>query len=248
MSHGDVGHRFRLAECCGRLGAHGTTPPPKRETRRLSPKGSGHVESGAIASLLKSKCLKMLSRRSETPNNRCMLRELTALSAKMDILKLSTSSTGLLVIAALLFYGLYRCALPRPISDIPHNEESARRIMGDVPYFRELQKAGKRPRSFWAMLCIKKKSPIAQFFSGPFIKPVVVVADYREAFDLLTRRTKEVDRGYFNRTMWSGLVPSHFVGFDSKHPTSIQSKHLVKDVMSPNYIANVGRLPFMFIR
>lgn len=128
---------------------------------------------------------------------------------------------------------------PRPIPGIPHNEESALRFMGDVPHVIALQKAGKRPRDFWAALCRNKQSPIVQFFPGPFNKPVVVIADFREARDMLVNRSKLVDKGDLIKMMWSGLVPKHFVGRASTDPVTAESKNIVKDVMSPKYITTV---------
>ena len=155
------------------------------------------------------------------------------------------SQTGLALAAIVIaLYCFYKAGLPKPIPGIPHNEDSAQRFMGDVPHLLALQKAGKRPRQFWADLCIKKSSPIAQFFPGPFHKPIVVISDFREAQDLLIRRSSEIDKGGLIRMMWSGLVPTHFVGRDTKDPVTIESKALVKDIMGPKYIATVSsRLP-----
>lgn len=137
-----------------------------------------------------------------------------------------------------ILYVLYRRALPKPIPGIPHNELSARRLSGDGVPMLALQKAGKRPIDYWGHLCIEKQSPIVQVFP-PFSKPFVIIADCREAQDLLIQRKREVDQGSMNRMLWSGLIPTHFIGLESKHPVAQQSKHLVKDVMSTNYIATV---------
>lgn len=160
----------------------------------------------------------------------------------MDLI---ASKSGLvLALVTVFLYWVYKRGLPKPIPGIPHNEDSAQRFMGDVPHLLALQRAGKRPRQFWADLCLKKASPITQFFPGPFHKPIVVISDFREAQDLLIRRSKEIDKGGLIRMMWSGLVPTHFVGRDTKDPITMESKALVKDIMGPKYIATVRMREF----
>lgn len=143
------------------------------------------------------------------------------------------------VAAIVYLYTLYRRALPKPYHGIPHNQDSAKRLSGDGPYIMALAKEGKRPRDFWANLCAQQNSPITQFFPGPFFDPIVVISDFREAQDLLCRRSKQVDRGWLSKMMWSAVAPDHFVAMDSKDPRFAESKQLQKDLMSPIYIQTV---------
>lgn len=145
------------------------------------------------------------------------------------------------VLVTILYYRL----LPKPLPGIPYNEESARRVMGDVPEFLALVKAGRRPRDFWADLCAKKNSAISQYFPGPFLKPVVVISDFREAQDLLIRRSKQLDRGVIGRMMWGGISEYHFVAMDSSDPNFAASRFLSKDLMGPNYLQTVSLMKLL---
>ena len=137
-------------------------------------------------------------------------------------------------------YGLYRLALPKPYKGIPHNEHSAKRFAGDLPEVFALAKAGRRSREFWADLCEKKNSPIVQFFPAPFFKPIIVVSDFCEVQDILTKRSKEIDRSFFSTIMFSGIAQEHFICMGSKHPKYASSKYLVRDITGQTYIQSVS--------
>lgn len=49
---------------------------------------------------------------------------------------------------ALSLYVLYRQALPKPLPGIPHDEQSARRIMGDIPHIMAKVENGEAARMF----------------------------------------------------------------------------------------------------
>ncbi|KAJ6789979.1 hypothetical protein PWT90_02935 [Aphanocladium album] len=146
-----------------------------------------------------------------------------------------TSAITLIVLAALV-RTLYRLALPSPIPGIPHNVASAGRLLGDIPTLLALKKAGKRQRNFWVRLCQSENAPVTQFFMGPFSRPGVVVCDYREARDLLTRRAKDLDRGAFNVNIWSGVIPHHFVAMNSKDEQFNAVRKLQRDLMTPSFL------------
>ncbi|ELR06955.1 hypothetical protein GMDG_08189 [Pseudogymnoascus destructans 20631-21] len=58
---------------------------------------------------------------------------------------------------------------------------------------------------------VKLESPIIQLFTRPFGKPLVVIADFREAQDIMVRRTKEFDRSKFFSEVSGAISPkSHF--------------------------------------
>ena len=139
-----------------------------------------------------------------------------------------------------LIYVLYQAALPKPLPGIPYNEDSAKRVTGDIPYFLELERSGKRVRDFWSILARKHNSAITQFFTGPFSAPAVVVADFREAQDLLMRRSHELDRGNFNIGVMKGVIPHHFVAMGTHEHRFKVSKSLQKDLMTPTYLHSVS--------
>lgn len=159
---------------------------------------------------------------------------------------LSLKPTSFLAIggslAVALLYALYLSALPKPIPGIPYNVESSQRLLGDLPHFFALEKAGRRIMEFWADVSRKQKSPITQYFAGPFTKPVVIISDFREAKDLLLRRGKLLDHGTLNTGLWFGAIPHHFVGMPSSDPRYAKSKNLSNDLMTPSFLHNVSSL------
>jgi hypothetical protein len=166
-----------------------------------------------------------------------------AMTATINILGATSQSLVFYGVSVVAFaVALYYYLLPKPIPKIPYNEKSARRIMGDVPEFLALAKAGERPRNFWANLCANHNSAIAQYFPGPFLGPIVVISDFRESVDLFLRRSKSLDRGYIGRLMWEGVGDHHFVAMDASNPKFQESRFLGKDLMSPNYLHTVSLL------
>ena len=137
-------------------------------------------------------------------------------------------------------YALYRSLLPKPLPDIPYNKESANRFFGDIPDMAAAEKAGGRRNVWFAKLAQKHGSPIAQFFFGMGTKPGIVVADYREARDLLLRRGKELVRGHMNLDPWLGLIPGHFIAMEDDNPRIKGSRSLGKDLMGTGFLHSVS--------
>lgn len=105
----------------------------------------------------------------------------------------------------------YRWALPKPIPGIPYNKEAVNSLFGDINSM--VQHTGKTQEMYDWMTAqnVKLNSPIIQLFVRPFGKPWVVIADYREAHDIMVRRTKEFDRSKFFGDVSGGISPkSHF--------------------------------------
>ncbi|KAF1952762.1 putative cytochrome P450 [Byssothecium circinans] len=134
---------------------------------------------------------------------------------------------------------LHRRALPKPIPGIPYNVESSRRRLGDAPHLLAIKKSGRRVRQFWYDLARRHDRPVIQFFM-PFSKPCVVVWDFREAQDLLVRRSKELDRGWMNNDMWQGALPHHFIAMDTRDPRFVEAKAVQKDLMTPSFLYSVS--------
>ncbi|CAI4213249.1 unnamed protein product [Parascedosporium putredinis] len=100
-------------------------------------------------------------------------------------------------------------------------------------------KKGRRKKLWWAELAEKHDSPIVQFFF-PMMQASIVVADYREARDILLRRSKEFIRGQANCDSWIGLLPGHFIAMEDAHPRFKDAKALGKDLMTPSFLHNVS--------
>jgi len=93
-------------------------------------------------------------------------------------------------------YAFYRWALPKPIPGIPYNKHAANSILGDAP--EALRFSEQSEIVTWMKeTLIKLDAPMIQVFMKPFSKPWVVVADFREAQDVTTRRTREFDRAEY---------------------------------------------------
>lgn len=74
-------------------------------------------------------------------------------------------------------------------------------------------------------------------FMGPFSRPIFIVADFREAQDMLMRR-KEWDRSEVLGHLFGGLIPDHH----SQHRTNTLWKgrrRLLQDLMPPQFLHNV---------
>lgn len=114
-------------------------------------------------------------------------------------------------IAFILTYALYVAILPRPIKGIPHNANTARQILGDVPNALAYQKKHQEMSGFLTEQLVRLQEPVIQLFLRPFGKPWVVVSDFREAQDVLLRRSREFDRSDFFSNLFTATLPTHQV-------------------------------------
>ncbi|RYP66003.1 hypothetical protein DL769_006160 [Monosporascus sp. CRB-8-3] len=152
-----------------------------------------------------------------------------------------TPSSILLIGAVLaIVYAVYRGALPKPIPGIPYVEESAKRLFGDLPRIAELQKAGKKPTDLYVETARLTKSPISQVFFLPFKRPMVIVSDFRESQDLLTARSKDLERGAFNNETFGGVTPEHFISMNTSDPRFKVTRGLTNDLMTPRFLNEVS--------
>lgn len=140
---------------------------------------------------------------------------------------------------ALSLYLLYRRALPKPIPGIPYDEQSAKRIMGDIPFFQERINEGSAARMFWSEQFDKYSLPVSQYFMGPWAGPAVAIGDYREVHDILLRHSKDLRRGPANAASWRGTMHKHFIGMEDDNPAFKAAKALGKDLMTPSFLHEV---------
>lgn len=134
---------------------------------------------------------------------------------------------------------LYRLALPKPLHGIPYNEHAVHKIMGDLPEVAAFQK---ETRLFWIWLtrqAERMQSPIVQVFLRPLGRPKVIVADYREAHDILTHRSGEFDRADFFRDTMGPLTPDAHILFKTDDKFRLHRK-VIMDLMSPGFLQNVA--------
>lgn len=144
-----------------------------------------------------------------------------------------------LLVAAVILYSVYRCLLPRPLAGIPYSNASANRLMGDIPEFMGAIREGRSPRVYMGLLARRFQSPIYQVFMKPFGRPSLVVVDFRETLDILTRRTKEFHRGAKSTDPFGTIVPGHHISMQSSNPRFKVNKEIVKDLMTPAFLNSV---------
>ena len=66
--------------------------------------------------------------------------------------------------------------------------------------------------------------------------------DYREARDIVLRRSKETIRGPLNCDPWRGVVPGQFIAMEDDNPKFKGARALSRDLMSPSFLHSV-RIP-----
>jgi hypothetical protein len=86
------------------------------------------------------------------------------------------------------------------------------------------------------------KSPIVQVFLAPFGKPWLLVSHFREAHDVMTRRTREFDRSSLTTDSFGGVMPASHINMKTADHRFRQNKELVKDLMTPAFLNEVRSL------
>ncbi|KAL6875158.1 cytochrome P450 [Trichoderma novae-zelandiae] len=141
-----------------------------------------------------------------------------------------------LAFTCIIIYSLYLAALPKPIPGIPYNQESAKRLFGDIPLLAEV-----RYRRQWAWAQPREHgAPVSQIFLFPFRTPTVVVSDYREVVDIISRRSKEFDRGTRTKECIGFVAPTFHFTMETSDPRFKFHKKLIRDLMTPKFLNNVS--------
>lgn len=123
----------------------------------------------------------------------------------MSTLFYSPTTYGVLGAVLVLFYALYRAALPKPIPGIPYHEASAKSVLGDAPAMLRHKNKNATVFDWMTAQTLELNEPVVQLFLKPFSKPVVVVTDQREIQDVVLRRAKEFDRSTFFKDAFGGV-------------------------------------------
>ncbi|KAI0545171.1 cytochrome P450 [Xylaria curta] len=137
-------------------------------------------------------------------------------------------------------YCIYRQGFPQPLPGIPYNSIALSKFMGDYPEIKEYIQSGKGYRVWLGSLSSRHNSPITQVFLAPYSRPCVVLSDYRESFDIITRRTKEFDRSGRTAATVRGIVPNSLITMTSVDPRFKGNKELTKDLMTPSFLNEVS--------
>jgi hypothetical protein len=99
-----------------------------------------------------------------------------------------------------------------------------------------------KTKEFWDWMTLhnyKHQSPIVQVFGRPFARPWVVVTDFREAQDILLRRTQEFDRADFLGDIFLGLTPEHHISMKTDD-TFKQHRRWLQDLMTPAFLHGIA--------
>jgi len=151
-----------------------------------------------------------------------------------------------LILTLLLLSFLYYLLLPKPIPGIPYNRAATLTPFGDIPsIIRSISAEGNDPFFFWfAKQHTVHNSPVVQVFTRLFRKPAVFVADYREAEDVLTRRTAEFDRAEFFTDIFTGTA-LHGFSIMKIDATFKAQKRLSLETMTPTFLKRTA-LPKLY--
>ncbi|TDZ71621.1 Cytochrome P450 monooxygenase TRI13 [Colletotrichum trifolii] len=161
---------------------------------------------------------------------------------KTGVVSLLVSSRAPILLAGavlLAAYLVYRTLLPRPIPGIPYNKKAAASLLGDMP---ELLGHSARTGEMYDWLGaqnVKHNAPVVQVFGRPLGRPWVIVSDFFETQDILTRRVRELDISDFTADLLGGVIPEHH----SRWVTGDEWKNrrrLVGDILTPSFLEKVA--------
>lgn len=148
----------------------------------------------------------------------------------------SSSLTTVCLVLAIVAGGLhvfYQWLLPKPLPDIAYNPEATQSLFGDAPAMsREIGVTGEF--GVWMAKQVERlKAPVCQVFVRPFSKPWILVADFREAQDILMRRT-EFDKPAFLSDGMECLGDFH-----ARYKTNSafrERRRMKQDLMTPSFL------------
>ncbi|RYP07819.1 hypothetical protein DL764_002274 [Monosporascus ibericus] len=139
----------------------------------------------------------------------------------------------LLTVSPLILALLISLAIPRRLRGIPYNGGITMWFLGDIPSMVSHIRRKPEMYTWLSAQNVKLGSPIVQVSVRPFAAPWVVVADFREAQDVLTRRTKTFDRATFIKNVFGTLIPHGMITMKSDDPRLHTNKMLVRGFMAP---------------
>ncbi|CZT01291.1 hypothetical protein WAI453_006830 [Rhynchosporium graminicola] len=146
----------------------------------------------------------------------------------------------LIVGLAVSSYLVYCKALPVPLPGIPYNKEATKSVFGDMLAMVKHVGATKELLVWMTSHNIRHQSPIFQIFARPFARPWVVVTDFREAQDVLLRRSKEFDRSKFFGDIFLGIIPKHHISMKSDDEEFKKNRRWLQDLMTPAFLYQIA--------
>ncbi|PYH87797.1 cytochrome P450 [Aspergillus ellipticus CBS 707.79] len=131
-------------------------------------------------------------------------------------------------------YAFSRWLLPKPIPGVAYNPAATQSIWGDaLDMLAEVQQTGEF--RVWCARQVQKmiNAPLCQVFVRPFAKPWVLLADFREARDILMRR-REFDKGTLIIDSMACLGEFH--GRFRTGPGFKAHRQLIQDLMTASFL------------
>jgi len=144
-----------------------------------------------------------------------------------------------LTVFSVALYGLYLWLLPKPLPGIPYNPSAITSLFGDVPEMMKEVAVTHEVMLWMARQTEKLNAPLCQVFIRPFSKPWLLLADFREAQDLLLRRGKEFDRSSFTGDLMAPAGGFH-IRFNSTDGKWKASRRWLQDLMTPAFLRGVA--------
>lgn len=136
-------------------------------------------------------------------------------------------------------YGLYRWLLPKPLPGIPYNASAVTSLFGDAPDMMREVAATQEVMLWMAKQTANLNAPLCQVFIRPFSKPWLLLADFREAQDVLLRRGKDFDRSSFTGDLMAPAGGFH-IRFNSTDGRWKASRRWLQDLMTPSFLQGVA--------
>ncbi|KAL8746436.1 MAG: hypothetical protein Q9190_001533 [Brigantiaea leucoxantha] len=135
----------------------------------------------------------------------------------------------------LALYSLYQWLLPKPVPGIAYNPNARKSLFGDAPsMIKEVSVTGEF-RVWCAKQMKQMNSPLCQVFIRPFSKPWILLADFRESKDILTRRG-EFDKSSF---LAQGMAcMGSFHGIYTTGDKFRSNRQLIQDLMTTSFLHN----------
>ncbi|KAH8888497.1 cytochrome P450 [Thozetella sp. PMI_491] len=135
---------------------------------------------------------------------------------------------------------VYLRALPRPIPGIPHNPTARTKLFGDLPDMQRSGRQGMTPTTWFANLSQKYNSPLVQIFIAPFFRPVLILSDFQETYDIITKKDRHFDRSRTTREAFAGIMPNHHMSMLKSDPRYKGNLQLANGVMAPGFLNTVA--------
>jgi hypothetical protein len=137
-----------------------------------------------------------------------------------------------------IFVGL---VTPRYIRGVPHNKGTWQWLLGDTPSWISHTRKKGEIYTWLRTQTVRLNSPIVQVAVRPFARPWIVLADFRETQDILTRRAKTFDRAEFMQKVFRTIIPHGMITYRSEDPNLQVNKMLVRGFMGPTVLNKVNR-------